>query len=140
VIVGFEGNVRHSASERRIKRSPLRDVAAMVRSIHYAAFSAIFGTEHGRGTLPGHIREEDRPALERWARFWFSWVSSRFASAYYAAIQCQGVLPTTPENCAALLQIFQLEKAISELGNELEQTRQWSELPMQGILSLMGVG
>src|SRR5262249_44463840 len=61
VVIDLEGEARRSISERRIKRSPLRDVGSMVRSLHFAAYGALHGLGWGRGRSPGVIREEDRP-------------------------------------------------------------------------------
>ncbi len=70
IITNFEGDPNRSLSERRIKRSALRDVATIMRSFHYVAHAALFGD------VPGIVpaREAD-PQLERWARTWYQWVS-----------------------------------------------------------------
>jgi maltose alpha-D-glucosyltransferase / alpha-amylase len=139
VVIDFQGSPRRSLSERRLKRSPLRDVSSLVRSLHYAAFGPLLGAESDRGVLPGHIRDEDRPVLERWAWFWYSQAANRFVSAYYQAIREANLLPSNPEVCQVLLDAFLLEKAIQELGGELEYRPDWVPVPLRGILDLMGV-
>src|SRR2546430_9344893 len=69
VLIDFEGEPSRSISDRRIKRSPLRDVACMLRSFHYASFMALFKQTVGgvQGAKP-----EDISALEPWARRWYS--------------------------------------------------------------------
>ena len=67
VVIDFEGETARTIGERRIKRSPLRDVASMVRSLDYAVQSVLLGVTDVRGRPPGMIRPEDRPALEPWA-------------------------------------------------------------------------
>ncbi|HET8550092.1 MAG TPA: maltose alpha-D-glucosyltransferase, partial [Bryobacteraceae bacterium] len=60
VMIDFEGEPQRPLGERRLKRSPLRDVAGMLRSFHYAAWNA----------LPrGVVRQQSLPALEGWAEF-----------------------------------------------------------------------
>src|SRR5262249_999943 len=73
IIIDFEGPSARPFSQRRVKRSPLRDVASMLRSLHYAALCALIG---------GAVRPEDRPVLGPWERFWHVWVSATFLKAY----------------------------------------------------------
>ncbi|MBN2124388.1 MAG: maltose alpha-D-glucosyltransferase, partial [Deltaproteobacteria bacterium] len=77
VIIDFEGEPARPISERRIKRSPLRDVAGMLRSFHYAVYSAIFALE-----AQGITKPEVAPYLDRCAGLWCRWVSSVYLKAY----------------------------------------------------------
>jgi maltose alpha-D-glucosyltransferase/alpha-amylase len=67
IIIDFEGEPARSLTERRLKRSALRDVAGMLRSFHYAAYHAIYART---------VRPEDIAAVEQWANFWQIWVSA----------------------------------------------------------------
>jgi maltose alpha-D-glucosyltransferase/alpha-amylase len=132
VIIDFEGEPAHSLSSRRIKRSPLRDVAGMLRSFHYAAFGALYGQVHAGG-----IRLEDLAAREPWARLWTAWVSSAFLKSYLTVAEQGAFLPRDREELSLLLNAYLLEKAVYEVGYELNNRPDWIHLPLGGILQLL---
>jgi hypothetical protein len=77
VFIGFDGRSDRTLGGRRIKRSPLRDVASMLLSFQYAAQAVFFDQ------LPGvTAHPETANALEFWARYWSDWVSAAFLKAY----------------------------------------------------------
>jgi maltose alpha-D-glucosyltransferase/alpha-amylase len=137
VVIDLEGDPNRALSERRIKRSPLRDVADMVRSFQYAAVGPVYGLESARGSFPGQVREEDREKLLRWARFWSSWAAARFVQAYFDAMQGSGLLPTNPAVCRDLLELYVLEKGVIELGHELAHRPDWVPVPLTGLVDLL---
>ena len=132
IIIDFEGEPARAITERRLKRCPLRDVAGMVRSFHYATSAAI------SGQAPIVIRPEDAAVLDGWARFWYSWVSAAFLSAYLAAAGQSEFLPRDPAQLQTLLDIYLLEKAVYEVGYELNNRPDWVRVPLQGILQSLG--
>ncbi len=133
VIIDFEGEPARPLSERRLKRSPLRDVAGMLRSFDYAAHTVLLGA-----TESGVIRPEDVPKLESWARFWQLWVSSAFLRAYLHTAADAPFVPSAREELEVLLRVLLLEKSIYELGYELNNRPDWVKVPIQGILRLVG--
>ena len=132
VIIDFEGEPAHSLSVRRIKRSPLRDVAGMLRSFHYAANAPLIGKAGG-----GMFRPDDAARLEPWARCWHLWVSATFLSAYLKSSAEASFLPRSREELSSLLSVYLLEKSIYELGYELNNRPDWVKLPLRGILQLL---
>jgi maltose alpha-D-glucosyltransferase/alpha-amylase len=132
VIIDFEGEPARPLSERRLKRSPLRDVAGMLRSFHYASVAALF-REWERGVSA----EAERARLQGWARFWQRWVSVSFLSGYLDAAGDAGFLPVGDASRKMLLDVFLLEKALYELGYELANRPDWVQIPVEGILSLL---
>ncbi|HXF96073.1 MAG TPA: maltose alpha-D-glucosyltransferase [Gemmatimonadales bacterium] len=129
VIIDFEGEPARPLSERRIKRSALRDVAGMLRSLHYAAYTVLatrVGAEHG-------------PALEPWARLWHAWVSSNFLRAYLRTAGEAPFVPRTHEELAALLHAYLLDKAVYEVGYELNHRPEWTWIPLRGIRQLLEI-
>jgi maltose alpha-D-glucosyltransferase/alpha-amylase len=131
VIVDFEGEPARHLGERRIKRSPLRDVAGMIRSFHYAAYAALSGW--GSTVL----RTEDLPFLEDWARAWYLWVSAVFLKSYLEIMADTPILPHTPEEMRIILDAYLLDKAIYEVNYELNNRPDWVALPLQGILQVL---
>ena len=131
VITDFEGEPLHPLSERRLKRSPLRDVAGMIRSFHYAAHAPLIRGE------PGIVlRAIDRTMLDRWAQAWYSWVSAAFLAGYFNAAQPRLIPPTTAE-LEVLLDAYLLEKAVYEMGYELNNRPDWLSIPLHGLLDLL---
>jgi maltose alpha-D-glucosyltransferase/alpha-amylase len=131
-IINFEGQPSRPISERRIKRSPLRDVASMLRSFQYASLSVLYGE------VPGVIaRPEDWAALELWARYWNRWVSVAFLREYLNAAGDAPFLPKSRESLGIMLLSYLLDKALEEVLYELSSRPDWVRLPLYGILQVM---
>jgi maltose alpha-D-glucosyltransferase/alpha-amylase len=131
VIIDFEGEPARSLGERRIKRSPLRDVAGMLRSFHYATHVAL------RGQTSTVVRSEDLPVLEQWAQAWYLWVSGAFLHAYLDLMADTPVLPAKPEDIAILLDAYLLQRALYEVSYELNNRPDWLRVPLQGIMQVL---
>ncbi len=132
-VIDFEGEPARPLSERRLKRSPLRDVAGLVRSFDYAVSGSLLDPDLG-----GSIRPGDGPALEPWARFWYVWASATFLRGYREATQGAPFLPRDPADWEVLLDVFLLEKATYELLYELNNRPAWVRIPLRGLLGLVG--
>ena len=132
LITDFEGEPSIPISERRLKRSPLRDVASMIRSFHYAAYAALF-KQAERGSLPGKQLE---PMIS-WAQYWSRWISVTFYKSYLKAAAGAPFLPQNEADLQMMLNVFLLRKAIYELGYELNNRPEWVHVPLQGILELL---
>ena len=132
VIIDFEGETARPLSERRLKRSPLRDVAGMIRSFHYAAHNALL-----RQVSLAPRPEDELALLQNWAQYWYIWVSATFLTAYLNSIKEANLLPEDSEQLKILLDAFLLEKAIYEIGYELNNRPGWLKVPLQGVLQLM---
>jgi maltose alpha-D-glucosyltransferase / alpha-amylase len=132
LITDFEGEPIRPLSERRLKRSPLRDVAGMLRSFHYAVYTALLDQRDGAA-----VRAHDRPALEPWANFWYASVSAAFLREYLLAAGAGMFLPPSEEQLIVLLDASLLEKAVYELGYELNNRPDWAMIPLRGLLHLL---
>ena len=133
VIIDFEGEPSKPLSERRIKRSALRDVAGMLRSFHYAAHAVLFGQ-----SPHSVIRDADADAVESGAKFWYRWVSSAFLRAYLEESGAAAHLPGTRDDVQVLLDAHLLEKALHEIGQELNNRPDWAGIPIRAVLELLG--
>jgi maltose alpha-D-glucosyltransferase/alpha-amylase len=129
VILDFEGEPARPLSERRAKQSPLKDVAGMVRSFSYAAYAALFAfTVHAPA---------DYAPLEPWADAWQHWAADAFLQGYRGAIGDAAVVPRGAA-FSELLRAFALDKAMYELGYELNNRPDWVRIPLTGILKVAG--
>jgi maltose alpha-D-glucosyltransferase/alpha-amylase len=128
VIVDLEGEPSRSISERRFKRSPLRDLAGMIRSFEYAAAYAV---RHGP------MRIDDIPALLPWARLWQRWASASFLRGYFEASGDATYLPKGADAFSAMLEFYLLDKAIYELRYELNNRPEWVPIPLEGVRRLL---
>lgn len=126
VIIDFEGEPARSLEERKSKRSPLVDVAGMLRSYHYAIVSALRARP-----------EASRPALGPWATLWYRAVTASFLRGWLGAVEGSVVLPASRVVTHALLDLFLLEKSVYEVGYELDNRPAWVEIPLQGIRDLL---
>lgn len=131
VIIDFEGEPERTLSERRLKRSPLRDVAGMIRSFHYAAHNAILKYSS--------IRLEDIPVLEPWTDLWYKYVGGTFLRSYLNTAGKAPFIPENKEDLEIMLKAFLLEKAVYEIGYELNNRPEWVMIPMKGIKHLLEV-
>ena len=125
IIIDFEGEPARPLSERRLKRSAIRDIAGMLRSFHYASYATLF--------LNKSIREEDFSLLESAAEYWYLYVSNIFVKSYFETIGPAEFLPKNDVEFNNLLQIYLLDKAIYELGYELNNRPDWILIPLRGI-------
>jgi maltose alpha-D-glucosyltransferase/alpha-amylase len=128
VILDFEGDPARSLADRRFKRCPLQDVAAMLRSFSYAAQTALMNYTARR--------PEDLTRLEPWARLWEQTTSAEFLRAYRETAQGTEFLPADGGDWRMLLDTYLFEKTLRELLFELNDRPNWVRIPLMGILSL----
>jgi maltose alpha-D-glucosyltransferase / alpha-amylase len=123
VITDFEGEPARPLQERRLKHSPLYDVAGMLRSFDYAAWTAL---AHWESKVP-------RRELEPWTTYWSRWVRARFLRVYMTHVQDARFWPASSQDAARLLTVYQLEKAVYEFSYELNNRPEWMAIPLKGI-------
>ncbi len=128
VILDFEGEPARPLSDRKLKRSALRDVAGMMRSFQYAAYSALWQPA---------MREEDVPFLERWADLWYRQMSSVFLQSYLKTTTGAIFVPKNSDDFQIMLEAYLLDKAVYEIGYELNHRPTWVVIPIRGIKHIL---
>ena len=118
VIIDFEGEPARSLTERRRKRSPLRDVAGMLRSFAYVSIAA--SIVHGNEVPDG----------------WEEQARAQFLSGYFETVD-PTLLPAGHVAIERLLAVYELEKAVYELRYELDNRPDWVGIPVAGIQRLI---
>jgi maltokinase len=121
-VIDFEGEPNRPVHERAQPSSPLRDVAAMLRSFHYAARSAM---------LERFAEVDDE--LEALATAWEQRASSSFREGYFGVDGIERLLPHTDEDRAVVTAAFELDKAVYEVGYELAHRPDWVAIPIGAI-------
>ena len=125
LIIDFEGEPESSITDRKIKHSPLKDVAGMIRSFHYAVCSKLYFSSETKGVDPQRLQK----AADRWYKL----ITDAYIDSY---IHTMGDISATfgsRTELNFLLQLHLLEKAVYELGYELNGRPDWIRIPLKGI-------
>jgi maltose alpha-D-glucosyltransferase/alpha-amylase len=130
VIIDFDGLMSETLAERRRKHNCLRDVAGMVRSFHYAAFTALLETSV--------VRPEDRSIAAPWADAWYRWVTGAFLRKYLAVTAGAPFLPA-PDDVQVILDAQVLQKAFIEMRGELDRCAETLSIPLSWIVERAGL-
>jgi maltose alpha-D-glucosyltransferase/alpha-amylase len=126
VIIDFEGEPARSIAERRAKHSPLRDVAGMLRSLSYAAGTAV---KRSTGERPA-----DRERLAPLAADWEQSAAQAFLAGYRASIDGCASWPRDDDAARRLIDLFLVEKALYEIRYEKDNRPDWLDIPVCGLL------
>jgi maltose alpha-D-glucosyltransferase/alpha-amylase len=129
MIIDFEGEPARMIEERRLKRSPLRDAAGMIRSFHYAVYNSL-------KTHPA-VRAGDNEYLIPWADSWFKYVSEKFTSAYLDTAAGGGFIPDDKNDLDNMLNVFIVEKALYEISYEINNRPEWLGVAIDGLKQAM---
>ncbi|HKJ86521.1 MAG TPA: hypothetical protein VKA06_10620 [Spirochaetia bacterium] len=125
VIIDLEGEPARTLSERRLKYSAFRDVAGMIRSFHYAVSSRFLERVN--------LRPEDHTTLEPWIETWYGYVASTFLNAYLKGVEGASFVPDDRADVELLVNLFTLEKAVYEIGYEINNRPDWLRIPLRGV-------
>jgi maltose alpha-D-glucosyltransferase/alpha-amylase len=135
VIIDFEGEPSRSLGWRRLKRPAAFDLAGMIRSLHYAGQAAALRVDLEFGVS---FESAQRGRLEDWLSIWHREVTGQFLDSYLEVAAISPHLPSSKKDLECLLDFFRLEKAMYELGYEVNTRPDWVDVPARGILDLLG--
>ncbi len=125
MVLDFEGEPDRPVEERRRPSSPLRDVAGMTRSFHYAAGIAVRDT--------GAPDTELRLLADAWAER----AINTFLSGYAEVDDVHRLLPKARASRDALLSVFEMDKAVYEVAYELAHRPDLVDLPIRAVERLL---
>jgi maltokinase len=125
-VFDFEGEPARPLSERNLLTSPLKDVAGMARSFHYATAAAV--NEHRVG---------ERQSLYEPARSWEHNSGAAFIEGYLQVDGIDSILPKNDEVLNLLVRGFEVEKAIYELAYEKAYRPDWVAIPTEALQRLL---
>ncbi|MCU7551193.1 maltose alpha-D-glucosyltransferase [Chitinophagaceae bacterium LB-8] len=129
-INDFGGNPTRAYSERRLKRSPLRDVASMYFSFHYVAYEGFLKNTH--------IQKDDVQQILPFAGLWAHYMGGFFVKAYLQTVQDSTFIPKEKEDLEMLLQTYLLEKSLLELNYNINNNPDKIIAPIRIIKSILG--
>jgi maltose alpha-D-glucosyltransferase / alpha-amylase len=129
VIHDFGGNPLKPFSERRLKRSPLRDAAAMIRSFYYVAYEGFLTS--------AHMQNEEQQELLPFADFWAHYMSNFFMKAYLDEAADVGFVPEQKEDFEIIIESFLLENALHWFNYELAHRPERVVIPLRIIQTIV---
>ena len=129
LVIDFEGEPESSIADRKIKHSPLKDVAGMIRSFHYAVCAKLYFSSETKGVDPLKLQK----AADRWYKL----ITDAYVDAYMHTMGDITAIFGSRTELNFLLQLHLLEKAVYELGYELNGRPDWIRIPLKGIQQVL---
>ncbi len=129
LIIDFEGEPESSITDRKVKHSPLKDVAGMIRSFHYAVCAKLYFSVETKNIDPLRLQK----AADRWYRL----ITDAYLDAYMQAMGNITAIFGSRTELNFLLQLHLLEKSVYELGYELNGRPDWIRIPLKGIQQVL---
>jgi trehalose synthase-fused probable maltokinase len=131
LISDFEGEPARPLNERRMKHTPILDVAGMLRSFYYVPYIALSRQQSN------FLAEGVGGRFDPWIRFWYGWVSSVFLKSYLGIVQRASFWPESQWEFQVLLAAHLLEKTVYEVSYELNHRPEWVKIPIRGLREIL---
>jgi len=128
-IIDFEGEPESTIRDRKVKQPPIKDVAGILRSFHYAIYSVILNN-------PDKYKIDKEEAMAYGERL-YKYITGVFLSDYVNYVQQNNLNIGYVKEIEFLLKYTLLEKAVYELGYELNSRPRWAIIPLKGIISII---
>ncbi len=129
IIIDFEGEPESSIVDRKIKHSPLKDVAGIIRSYHYAISAKFFNDEA--------VANSDKKRIAKASERWYGLIQKTFLEKYFSTFGKPHPLFKNNNEINFLLLVYLLEKAVYELGYEVNYRPDWIKIPLKGIVDVI---
>lgn len=128
-ILDFEGEPESTIRDRKVKQPPLKDVAGLFRSFHYAIYATIFNNQEKY--------KHDQEELFKAGEILYQYFIGLFLGTYVVEIQNANINIGYQQERIFLLKYSLLEKAVYELGYELNSRPLWAVIPLKGISNII---
>ncbi|MBO3116328.1 trehalose synthase [Winogradskyella sp. DF17] len=128
-ILDFEGEPESTIRDRKVKQPPLKDVAGLFRSFHYAIYATIFNN------LEKYVYDQEQ--LFKAGEILYQYLIGLFLGTYVVEIQNANINIGYQQERVFLLKYCLLEKAVYELGYELNSRPRWAVIPLKGISNII---
>ena len=129
IFINFEGRPGTRYSQRRLKKSPLTDIASMLSSFHYIAYEAVMKNQN--------IRKEDFESMRPWAEKWYHYMSQIYVKAYLEKVNGKKFIPDDKDDFETILDIFLLDVTIQRIRNELIEPSRKLVIPIIQLIRIL---
>jgi maltose alpha-D-glucosyltransferase / alpha-amylase len=130
IIIDFEGEPARTLSARKLKYSPFKDIAGMLRSFHYAIYMGYF-------KFKDRETEYMEQSLEQWIEHWYHEVSYHFLKSYFQTAGNAAFIPDNESHKENLLKLFLIEKSVYEASYEINNRPDWLIVPLNGLNTII---
>jgi maltose alpha-D-glucosyltransferase / alpha-amylase len=131
IIQDFGGKSTKSYSARRLKRSPLRDIAEMIISFHYVAYEGFFASHQ--------INRDELRTLLPFAELWAHYMSGFFLKAYLEKVHGTALIPKESKDLEIVLNTFLIEKSLTHFIDNIEVKPEFVVVPIHIIRAVLDI-
>jgi maltose alpha-D-glucosyltransferase / alpha-amylase len=131
IIQDFGGKPSKSYSARRLKRSPLRDIAEMIISFHYVAYEGFFASHQ--------INKDELRMLLPFAELWAHYIGGFFLKSYLERVQGTALVPKESYDLEIVLNTFLIEKSLTHFIDNIDSKPDFVIVPIHIVRAVLGI-